>query len=319
MRAAVVVLGGLALGCAPADGDDTDGLDTDAVDTDLAGEPCVPGDAVERVAGEGVALRFLAVDNGRNRLALVDEIDGGGWEVAIPPGARDLAVVGDEVLLSVGTGAVWLALADGAERDRVDGFTGVQSARPLADGGLLLGRQDGLDAVLTTLDAAGDVVGEVRVPTSVELRLVRPLPDGHVLLTRGPPYRVVEVDAEGAEVWAVDLPGKGYVAERWCGEATTYATTGADARLVALAADGAITGSWGGREAHADVGLDWASGFHLLPGGVAVVTNWLGHVSSDFGPHVVAWGPDDTLLWSWDPDGIDKITNVRVLAARGLP
>lgn len=315
MRRALVVLAGWGCAASPVDTDaDTDSDEVADTDTAVA---CEPGDPVEALAGEGLALRFLAIDNGRNKLHLVDESGGPGWTVDLPAGARDLTRVGDEVLVSVGSGAVRLALADGAERGRIDGYLGVQSAQPLADGHVLLGRQADTSAALTEVDADGAQVREVLVPLSVELRLVRRLDDGHVLLTRGPPFRVVEVDADGAEVWSAPLPGKGYVAQRWCDR--TFATTGADARLVELGDDGEVLAGWGGREAHDDLGLDWASGFHLLPGGVAVVTNWLGHVSSDFGPHVVAYGPDDEVVWTWDPDDVDKITNVLVLGARGLP
>ena len=69
---------------------------------------CLPIQAAE-------VQRFLAVDNGGNRLLLVDRIDAAkGWSVPLPAGCRDLQWVdGNRVLVSHGDGAGEYDLADG--------------------------------------------------------------------------------------------------------------------------------------------------------------------------------------------------------------
>jgi hypothetical protein len=48
----------------------------------------------------------LAVDNGLNKLLLVDEITKKGWTISIPAGSRDLQLLpGNKVLVSHGDGA----------------------------------------------------------------------------------------------------------------------------------------------------------------------------------------------------------------------
>lgn len=299
------VLGIVALGaCAPTvDPDDTD-TDTDAADTDVVGED---------------GLRFVAVDNGVNRLVLVDQIRGGGWSVLLPPGPRDVARVGDALYASHAGGFVKVALADGATLARVDGFAGVQSALPLDGGTVLLASQSGADVVLREVDDSGAVASERTLTGYGELRLVRRTASGNVLLTTDTDgYRVVEVDGEGEVVWSAPLPGKGYVALRE-GE-LTYATTGGDARLVAIDADGQIARSWGGAAAHPDAGLVWASGFQHLTDDAVLLTNWLGHGDQGTAPHLFLLDENDTILWSWeDHEAARQVTNVLVLAAQGYP
>ncbi len=295
----LIFFGWLA-GCHVAPVDRSEDLD----DTDLAG-------------ADGLA--FAAVDNGLNQLVFVDEIHGLTWTTPLGPGPRDLHLVGDALLVSESWGYRRVALADGAVLEVVDAFAGVQSAVPLEGGGVLLASQSGRDVVLSTLDAAGAVVRTVTVPDHPELRLVRPLADGHVLLTTDQPGdRVVEVDADGAEVWEAALPGKGYVAERV--GSSTFATTGGDARLVQLNADAGVVKSWGGVAAHPELGLVWASGFQRLSGDAVMLTNWLGHGDWGTAPHLVVLSADDELVWSWeDHEAAKQVTNALVVAAQGLP
>ncbi|MCB9680847.1 MAG: hypothetical protein H6733_05180 [Alphaproteobacteria bacterium] len=302
MRLVPLVL--LLAACTAAPTDAVDDSDTDA-DTPTAydGPP---------------ALDVLLVDNFLNKLVRHDELRDHGWTVTIPPFARDLSIVGDEVLVSDGAGATRHSLVDGAQTWQVTGYAGVQSARPLDGGGVLLAAQDGTDALLITVDADGVETGRVTVTDNPDLRLVRVLDDGHVLLTATEPQRVRELDASGAEVWSVPLAGKGYVATRDA-EGHTWATTGGDARLVVLDTDGTELQAWGGLVDHPDLGLDWFSGFDHVNDDVVVVANWLGHGTWGTGPHVVAFDATNAVAWSWaDHDALKQVTNVLVLDAGGF-
>lgn len=298
MRAVVLVV--LAVACAKSD-------PQPAGDTDL------PYDGPPQ-------LSFLAVDNGAMKLVYVDEIGGGGWTTQLPVNPRDVARAGDdEVLVSHELGAVRVSLATGEVTWTLDTQAGVTSARPLDNGHVLLGEQDGADVALVEVDDAGVEVSRVTAPGYADLRLVRRLDDGHTLFTTSTDgFRVVEVDATGAEVWTAPLPGKGYVAER-LSNGHTLATTGEDAQLLELDADGATVHAWGGTQAFPDLGLVWFSGFERLDGDVAVVANWFGHDTSVPGPHVVALDGDNQLVWSWDDrDAAVQVTNVLVLGSRGF-
>lgn len=263
--------------------------------------------------GAAASRRFLAVDNGKNQLLLVDE-GGGGWSVPIPGGARDLQLVDDaQVLVSHGSGALEIALVDGSEGWSVDGFSGVQTARRLPGGNTLLGMQGNGEVTFTEVDPGGALVKMMTVPGILELRLVRVLDDGHLLFTAILPNRVVEVDASGVVVWEAMLPDKGYTAERLPG-GDTLATAGEPCLLVRLSPEGEIVEQLGGEAMFPRVGLDWFSGFSQLADGNVVVANWLGHDAWGTGPHLVELTPDNQLVWQWeDFEAAMQITNVLVL------
>lgn len=298
MRAVVLLL--LCVGCAKSD-------PTSVEDTDL------PYDGPPQ-------LSFLAVDNGAMKLVYVDEIGGRGWTTQLPFNPRDIARVGDdEVLVSHELGAVRVKLSTGEITWTLDTQAGVSSARPLPNGDVLLGEQDGPDVALVEVDEAGAEVSRVTAPGYADLRLVRRLDDGHTLFTTSTNgFRVVEVDAAGAKVWDAPLPGKGYVAERLA-NGDTLAATGEDARLIELDPAGATVHERGGTNAFPDLGLVWFSGFELLDSDVAVCANWFGHDTSLPGPHLVALDADNHLVWSWaDRTAAVQVTNVLVLDSRGF-
>lgn len=293
---------------------------SDAPGTGSGGEASSGGDASSgggsSTTGDPLdnpSHRFLAIDNGLNHLLLVDQRGGQGWSVDIPGGSRDLQLVtGDHVLVSHGDGAAEYALSDGGRGWSVTGYSDIQSARRLPGGETLLAGGT-TDVTFYTLDQLGMEIGKVHLPGYLELRLVRVLDNEHLLFTAAFPFRVVEVDMNGAEIWQAPLPDKGYTAERLPG-GETLATAGEPCLLVTLDASGEIMRKLGGEENFPGVGLDWFSGFHQLPGGNVVVANWLGHDKWGTGPHLVELTPDNTIAWSWaDHDAAMQITNVLVL------
>jgi outer membrane protein assembly factor BamB len=257
---------------------------------------------------------FLAVDNGRNQLLRIGEDGVVAWAAPLPPGARDLARLGDEVLVSHAGGAVRVRLADGA---RLDGdldvdVSGVQSVQALSDAGdLRFAAQDG-EVVVVDVDAAGTELRRRTLPGYADLRLMRTLPDGHLLFTATGPDRAVEVDDAGAEVWSAPLPGKGYLATR-AEDGTTWATTGDDLHLLQLDASGAVLTALGGDDA--GIGLDWFSGFSAIPGSTDwLVANWLGHNAWGTGPHLVRYDAAGEVVWTWaDHEAALQITHVLAL------
>jgi hypothetical protein len=262
------------------------------------------------------AVTFVAVDNGNNRLVLVDEITGGGWSASLPPGGRDVHRIADTLLVSTPTGYRTVALSDGLTVDEVDGFENVQSVAPF-EGGLLVAETDG-DEVRLTVVRPDATTHTILVPGYPEVRLVRPTPEGTYLLTTGAPWRVVELDAEGVELWSAPLPGKGHLAER-VGD-LTYVSTGDDLRVVALDLEGTIVQAWGGAADHPDLGLSWTSGFSRLRDDAVLVANWLGHAAWGTGPHLVIYGADDEVLWTYaDHEAILQVTHVLPLATVDLP
>lgn len=267
--------------------------------------------------------RFACVDNGANRLLLVDQTGRSrGWSVAIPGGSRDLQrLAGGRLLVSHGNGCGIYALKDGQCLWKLEGFSGVQTARHRADRDeIMLGAAAKAAVEFHFLPRDGEWFRKsgrvVRVP-GVEpglLRLARFTDDGHVLFTTGGPVRVVEWDlAANKEIWSAPLPGKGYVAVRRA-DGAIVASTGGAVSVVEIARDGRITRTWLGEACRAPYRLDWLSGFELLPNGHVVVANWLGHGAQGKGPHVLEVDANNQVVWTWeDHTAAKQVTNLLLL------
>ncbi|MBI5818200.1 MAG: hypothetical protein HZA88_04370 [Verrucomicrobia bacterium] len=267
--------------------------------------------------------RFACVDNGANRLLLVDQAEPArGWSVTIPAGSRDLQrLAGGRLLVSHGNGCGIYDLKDGRCLWQLEGFSGVQTARHIA----------ACDEIMLGVIAKGAVEfhflkrdgewfqksGRVVRLTDVEpgpLRLARFTDNGHVLFTTGNPIRVVEWDlTANKEVWSAPFPGKGYVALRRA-DGTTAVSTGGAVSVVEIARDGKITKTWLGDAYRKQYRLDWFSGFEFLPNGNVVVANWLGHGAQGKGPHVIEVDASNRVVWSWEDHAAAKqVTNLLMI------
>jgi hypothetical protein len=264
--------------------------------------------------------RFLAVDNGKNKLLLVDEIGGKGWSVSIPSGSRDLQLLpGNKVLVSHGDGAAEYDLATGAKGWSVAGFSGVSSARRLADGNTLLGASDA--NAVTLYEIAPDKSQKAKRVTNgiSDLRLMRPLDNGNALLSLASSHKIVEVNGAGAIVWTAALTDKGYLALRQP-NGHTIATSGEDCRVYDIAADGKATLVAGGLEKFPNAHLLWFSGFEMLPNGHFFVANWNGHGKEGQGPHAVEFDAGNNLVWKWDDHtAASTVTNVLTFESGTTP
>lgn len=261
--------------------------------------------------------RFLAVDNGGNRLLLVDQITNKGWSVAIPAGSRDLQLLpGGKVLVSHGNGAAEYDLATGAKGWSVTGYASITTASRLDNGNTLLGGNvDGI--TLYEIGSDKSLQSKVLPKGVADLRLARRLPNGNTLLGLAGAHKVVEVDAKGVTVWAAQLTDKAYVAYRLA-DGRTVATSGEDAYVYSIAPDGKTTVLAGGLDKHPKAGLLWFSGFEILPNGNFFVANWNGHGKEGQGPHAVEFDARNNIVWSWaDHQAATTVTNVLMAEGAG--
>lgn len=266
------------------------------------------------LSAQSPKLRFLAIDNGDNQLVHVDQTGSQpDWVVPLPKGCRDLQLLaGDRLLVSTGQGFEIRSLADGSRLEGNDSLRGVQSARHVGEA-IRVAASHGGGVSLSWFDSQGVVNRSAQIPESPELRLVRDTPSGDLLLTTAKPYRVLRVSAEGTVLQTWPLRGKGYLAEL-ADDGTLYATNGATCEVERFSPEGAPLSPLGGKQSHP--GLDWFSGFSLLPDGRVVVANWQGHLPRDQrpGPHLIAYQPDGTVAWTWSDPKFAQITHVLVIA-----
>jgi hypothetical protein len=272
--------------------------------------------ATANIASGDTLHRFLCVDNARNHLLCVDQHrPATGWCVSIPPGSRDLQLLdGNRVLVSHGNGAAEYGLGSGRKLEWVvDRYAQISSAQRLRDGRTVLGANTATGVAIYELDRDGRELGK-RVLTGLkDLRLLRLIDNGNILLTVSAPCRAIEVDPHGKIVWQAGLPDKGYTAER-LSNGNTLASTGGDVTVLEFNPAGEQVLAVGGMQNHPQLGLGWFSGFDLLANGNIVVANWLGHGKQGSGVHIVEFDRDNRVVWTWvDHQQATTITNVLVV------
>ena len=168
--------------------------------------------------------------------------------------------------------------------------------------------------MLIEVDTTGKEVGKAQIAVKgLDMRLMRLLPNGNLLVGSAGPKAAIEVTQEGKVVKSLALPDKGYTAIR-LPDGKTMAGTGGQARIATLDAAGKIVSYVGGKAEHPSLGLDFCSGWELLPGGNCVMVNWLGHGKQGTAPHLVEFSPDNKVVWIWaDHKAARQITNVLFL------
>ena len=258
--------------------------------------------------------RWVCVDNGANRLLHVDQNNSSkNWSIPVPGGSRDLQLLSDgKLLVSHGNGAAEYRLANGKRLPWVvDRYRSVQTARRLPDGNTLLATVSG---TLYEVDPQGKEIGKEQIAVKgLNMRLMRVLPSGNLLIGSAGPKAVIEVSRDGKVAKSLPLPDKGYKAVR-LDDTSTVSTSGGEARIVTLDTDGNILSYVGGKTDHPQLGLDFCSGWDRLPSGHYVMANWLGHGKQGTGPHLVEFSTDNKVVWTWgDHEMAQQVTNVLML------
>jgi hypothetical protein len=271
-----------------------------------------------------ICHEFYANDNARNVLNYVNEFDPTkNWSANVGDtgvnSPRQLSIVdnaqsstGKAVLVSLNKG---YAEFDTGTKERlvyVQTYSGITGAARLPNGETALGN----GGTMRIAGANGAEVRSFSIPGSGDLRVINRNPaDGHFWLARGD--NIYETSETGAELWSANLGGgsKGY-AVWWRDGGGAYATTGAISTIVEVDANKQVVNTLGGKDTHANVGLDFFSGFVHLPNGNFVAANWLGHLAAPKGdtPHLVEFNQNNEIVWQWGNQELARqITNVLIL------
>lgn len=259
--------------------------------------------------------RFICVDNGANRLIYVNQMDEAlDWSVDIPKGSRDMQLIGkDTVLVSHGNGAGEYSLKDGRLLKVIsDKYSGINSVRRMEDGGTILIGRSG-DVYL--LDKEGKQIRQFKINVEkLDIRLARFNAKGNLMVVQTrEPRCLVEADMTGAVVRTVPVSGKGYCAHE-LKNGNILISAGDTIKVIEIDSTGKIIRYAGGIEKYPDRGMDFFSGFDVLPGGGVVVANWLGHGKQGTAPHLFEFDRENNIVWTWeDHEKARQVTNVLVL------
>ncbi len=266
--------------------------------------------------------RLLAIDEGRQRLHLVDTTDPrAGWsrDLADLPLARDMQRIGpDRALIGFERGFFEIAIASGEIVRTCERWVGVTAARRLDNGHTLItgmnlhGGENAIDII--TLDAdLRQVASAGRAGDYV--RLMRPAGDGYLLCTND---HILETDAALSAVRKLAAPGfeHAWKAERQA-DGTTLVSAGYGAFMARFDGAGTLMCTFGGAgQIPADVAPFFYATFQVLDDGRIVVANWQDHGPDNGhkGRQLLEFDGSGNLLGSWsDAERISSLQGILVL------
>lgn len=227
--------------------------------------------------------RFLAIDEGRQQLSLVDTgKEGVLWTVDLAhyPLARDMQRLGDgRVLVGYDRGFFELEVATGAIHSVCARWTEVTAVCRLPDGATLVTgyNLDGTGGInVLTLDGALNLVHTARRDGDY-VRLMRTTPQGTYLLCMND--HILEATPDLADVRRFAAPGfeHAWKAERRA-DGSTLVSAGYGAFMAVFDADAQCVRRFGAEgDVPGAVAPFFYASFEQLPDGRLLVANWQGH------------------------------------------
>lgn len=267
--------------------------------------------------------RLLCIDEGRQRLLLVDTADPDyGWtlDLAAMPLARDLQRLDRErALVGFDGGFFELEIATGKVLRVCERWSGVTAVCRLDDGRTLVTGQD-LDGAsghvtVLTLDTALRQTGAVRVAGDY-VRLMRRTPAGRYLLCTND--HILETTEQLAPLRRLAAPGFEHA---WMplrlDDGGTLVSAGYGAFMARFDGEGQLAATFGGAASvPPEVMPYFYASFQLQADGRLLVANWQGHGPDNGhkGRQLLEFDARGTLIGSWtDPQRISSLQGILVL------
>ena len=201
----------------------------------------------------------------------------------------------------------------------------VYACQRLANGNTFVGECNA--GRLLELAPDGRVVKELRLLPEgtngghVYMRNARCLANGNYLVAHYGEEVVREYDSQGRKVWEAAAPGGPHSVARLPNGHTLIATGDKrkDPRLIEVDAKAEVVWQLSNDDLP-DRPLKFLTGFHRLPNGNTLISNWVGHGQFGKAPHLFEITPDKRVVWSYaNHTDMRTISSVLVLDANGKP
>ena len=177
------------------------------------------------------------------------------------------------------------------------------------------------------VDPSGKIVSEVRLlPEGVDgghayMRNAWKLDNGNYLVAHYADEAVREYDARGNKVREIPAPGGAHSVVRLPNGNTLIAC--GDMKKAAMIFEVDKTGKTVWKVAHDElpgISLKFMTGFHRLPNGNTVMSNWVGHGKFGKAPHLIEVTPSKEVVWTFqDHETMKTIASVQILDVPGNP
>ena len=201
----------------------------------------------------------------------------------------------------------------------------IYACQRLANGNTFVGECNG--GRLLEIRPDGAIVKEVKLLPDGEdgghayIRNARVLDNGNYLVTHYAGEVVKEYDPTGKVVREIAAPGGPHSVCRLpngntivsCGDMKQAAW------IFEIDADDNIVWKIEQKELPG-ITLQFVTGFHRLPNGNTVITNWLGHGHFGEEPHIMEVTPDKKVVWTFnDHENMKTVSSVQILDVPGDP
>jgi hypothetical protein len=201
----------------------------------------------------------------------------------------------------------------------------IYACQRLADGNTFIGECN--SGRLIEVEPSGKIARELRLLPEgkdgghVYMRNARKLANGNYLVTHYGEEVVREYDPSGKVVMEIPAPGGPHSAVRLPNGNTLIACGDLKKAAMLIEVDKAGKTVW--QVAHDElpgISLKFMAGFHRLPNGNTVMSNWVGHGEFGKAPHLIEITPDKKVLWTYqDHKTMKTIASVQILDVPGDP
>lgn len=278
----------------------------------------------EGVAGDEAGRRFACADYTAGKVFIVGADGRIEWEHPAK-NCNDLWVLPNGNLLFTTGRGVLEVTRETKEVFRYDANSEIYACQRLPNGATFVGECNA--GRLLEIAPDGCVLKEIHLlAAGVDgghhfMRNARRLPNGHYLVCHYGAQVVREYDADGRVVREIPAAGGPHSAVRLpngntvisCGDrpgGSRVFEVDADGATVWQVADGDLPG----------VPLKFMAGFHRLPNGNTLMSNWLGHGQFGKAPHLIEVTPRNEVVWTFsDHVAMRTISTVIDLGVDGDP
>ncbi|MES2346728.1 MAG: hypothetical protein V4641_04070 [Pseudomonadota bacterium] len=270
--------------------------------------------------------RLLAIDEGRQRLSLIDTTrPGADWsrDLADFPLARDMQrLEANRALIGFERGYFEIDIGSGEVLAACDRWADVTSARRMDDGttlvtGFNLDGEGGINVL--TLDGGGQLLRTARRDGDY-VRLMRPTPSGSYLLCMND--HILETDSALNALRELRAPGfeHAWKGER-CADGSTLVAAGYGGFMARFDAEGRLARTFGGAgdsdgNMAPEIAPFFYASFQQLDNGHLAVANWQGHGPDNGakGRQLLEFDAAGRLLGGWsDPQRISSLQGILIL------
>lgn len=270
----------------------------------------------------GKGHRFACTDYSGQKVFLVNEDGKVEWEYKTGH-CNDLWVLpNDNILFNTGNGV----LEVNRNKETVFEYKSkgeVYACQRLPDGNTLIGECSLGKLIEVAPD--GTVIKELKIIPEGEngghayIRNVRKLANGNYLVAHYGAGMVKEYDPEGVIVWECVAPGGPHSVARLSNGNTIIAEGDKQhqARIFEVDRNGNTVWEVKHNELPG-ISLKFMTGFHRLPNGNTVMSNWVGHGQFGKAPHIIEVTPDKRVVWTFeDHITMKTISHVQILDVPG--